>query len=165
MVFMDYPYGNAAEVQNADGTYTYTCQHGSDECIGNMYEACAIEHFPLITNYIPQWWPFFYCMEKSGTPQSATTASGCAASGNINWSTIQTCATTTNPAQGSSTDGNPLMHSIAVATNNLVPPHQWTPWVTINNVALNSAQIDMSLLGLLCNNTAYWPTGKPSCCP
>jgi interferon gamma-inducible protein 30 len=165
MTFQDFPYGNANEVKNADGTYTYSCQHGVNECIGNMYEACAMEHYPAydpVTN-IPQWWNFFYCMEKSGTPYQTSTASNCAASGGLDWNVITTCSTTTNPAQGSTTDGNPYMHQIALATNNLVPPHQWTPWVTINGVALNQAQLDMSLLSILCTN--YWPSGKPSCCP
>jgi len=66
MVLSSFPYGNAKETQNADGTWTFTCQHGVNECIGNMYEACAIEHNNSTgTNNVPTWWPFFYCMEKS----------------------------------------------------------------------------------------------------
>ena len=37
-----YPYGNAHYTANANGSYTFTCQHGPKECQGNIYEACII---------------------------------------------------------------------------------------------------------------------------
>jgi len=157
-----FPYGNANEVKNADGTWRFSCQHGTEECIGNMYEACAIEHYNKsdATN-VPVWWGFFYCLELSGNAGNTATASNCASKNGIDWSIIQTCAGP-SPDQGSSTDGNPLMHSIAVATINLVPPHQWTPWVVLNGSPLSQAQLDMSLTTLVCN--AYTGTDKPPAC-
>lgn len=37
-----FPYGNARQTLNADGTYTFACQHGPVECYGNLIEVCAI---------------------------------------------------------------------------------------------------------------------------
>jgi len=158
--FMAYPYGNAQEKQNADATWTFTCQHGNSECIGNMYEGCAIEHYPTVTQGVPAWWPFFLCLEASGNAGTASVAQNCAKNNNIDWNVIDACSGS-NPAQGTAADGNPHMHSIAVATNSLVPPHQWTPWVVINGSPLNQAQLDASLIKLVCQ--AYTGT-PPSCC-
>jgi interferon gamma-inducible protein 30 len=125
-----------------------------------MYEACAIEHYNTTdSKHIPTWWPFFYCMEKSGKAADTTTASGCAKNNGLDWTVITTCSTTTAPQKGSTADGNPLMHNIALATQNLVPPHQWTPWVVVNGSPLTSAQLDLPLTPIICK--AY--TSKAGC--
>jgi interferon gamma-inducible protein 30 len=163
-VLTAWPYGNAQEVKNADGTWTFTCQHGVNECNGNMWEACAIEHYGnnSITVGEPKWWPFYDCMEKSGQAGTASVAQNCANNNGLDWNTISTCATTSNPAKGSTTDGNPWMHNIAVRTNNLQPPHQYTPWVVLNGKPISSADYNLPLINLIC--AAY--TGPlPSCCP
>jgi len=157
---MAYPYGNAQEKQNADGTWQFTCQHGNSECIGNMYEGCAIEHYPTVTKGVPAWWPFFLCLEASGNAGTLSVAQNCAKNNGIDWNVIDTCSGS-NPAQGSSSDGNPNMHKIAVATNSLSPPHQYTPWVVVNGSPLNQAQLDQSLIAIVCKD--YTGT-KPSCC-
>jgi len=165
IAFRAFPYGNANEKQNADGTWTFTCQHGVNECIGNMYEGCAIKHFPGVdskTN-IPIWWPFYYCMEKSGNAADTVVASGCAKNNGLDWVTITDCSTTTNPAQGSSTDGNPNMHQIALSTINLIPPHQWTPWVVVQGTPLTSAQIDLPLTPIVCKEYTTLNSGNSSC--
>lgn len=164
MKFSSFPYGNANEKQNADGTWSFTCQHGENECIGNMYEACAIEHYGGNGQVgVPKWWNFFYCMELSGNAAVESVASNCAVKGGLDWSVIGPSGNCSgsSPQTGTTTDGNPLMHSIAVATNNLNPPHTFTPWVVLNGKPLSSAQLDLSLNTLVCN--AYTGT-KPSCC-
>lgn len=162
-VFRAFPYGNAKEVHNADGTWAYTCQHGVAECQGNMYEGCGIEHYGNNSKTAgePTWWKYFYCLEKSGSAGTASVAQNCANNNNISWQTVSTCAGST-PAQGSSTDGNPNEHTYAVATESLSPPHQYTPWVVLNGKPLSSADYNLSLISLVCN--AYTGT-KPSCCP
>ena len=37
-----YPYGNANERKESNGTWIFTCQHGKDECEGNLVETCFI---------------------------------------------------------------------------------------------------------------------------
>jgi interferon gamma-inducible protein 30 len=163
MDFMVWPYGNANEKQNADGTWAYTCQHGVNECIGNMWEACAIEYNNVTLNdahHTPKWWSFFLCMEASNQAGVESVASACAQKGGLDWSQINTCAGP-NPAVGTATDGNPLMHKIAVVTNNLQPPHQWTPWVVINGVPLTEDQLNLSLTKLVCQ--AYTGTPPSGC--
>jgi len=146
----EFPYGNAKESQNADGTWTYTCQHGVNECIGNMYEACAIEHYNTTTGKVPTWWPFIYCMYKSQDAGNATVAEKCATNNGINWQTVTTCAST-DPQKGSKEDGNPLMHTLAVETGALIPPHTFTPWVVVDGKPLTSSQLDLPLTPIVCN--------------
>jgi len=150
MDFTSYPYGNANEKQNADGSWSFTCQHGVNECIGNMYEACAMEHNNATdSKNVPVWWPFFYCMEKSGNAADTVVASGCAKNNGLDWTVITTCSGT-DPSKGYPTDGNPLMHKLAVATGSLQPPHQWTPWVVVDGTPLTSAQLDLPLTPIVC---------------
>jgi len=167
ITFRSFPYGNANEKQNADGTWTYTCQHGVEECNGNIYEDCAIEHYNTTdpSKKYPTWWPYFLCMEKSGTAGDPTTASNCATNNGLDFNVIKTCAGS-NPAVGSSTDGNPLMHQTALATINLIPPHQWTPWVVVSGTPLTSAQLDLPLTPIVCTSFAKVCAGQtpPAAC-
>jgi len=118
-----------------------------------MYEACAIEHYNTTdkSGMYPTWWPFFYCLEKSANAADVTVVSNCATANGLDWNIIKTCAGSA-PAVGTTSDGNPLMHNIAVATNNLQPPHQWTPWVVVNGSPLSSAQLDLPLVPIVCND-------------
>lgn len=152
--FMLYPYGNAKETQGSDGTWKFTCQHGKSECQANMYQACGIHQ----KNATKDWWPMIICMEKARNP--ATAAQDCATSAGMDWSQIKDCAGVL-PAQGSKDIGNPLMHSIAQATTNLSPPHQWTPWIVMDGKPLSSSQLDKDLKKLVCY--AYTGT-KPAGC-
>jgi len=129
-----------------------------------MYEACAIEHNNSTdSKHIPTWWPFFYCMEKSGSAGEEATASQCAKNNGLDWTVISTCSGS-NPAVGSPTDGNPLMHSIGVATSSLQPPHQWTPWVVVNGSPLTEAQLDLPLTPIVCAAYAKTCSTVPSGC-
>lgn len=152
-----FPYGNART--SGTGPWSFSCQHGKNECIGNMYQACAMEHNNGTSAAgVPNWWPFVYCMENSRDPVSS--ASKCASDNNVDWSAITTCAGS-DPASGSADDGNALMHSIGEATNNLQPPHQWTPWVVLNGKPLSSAELDLPLYKLICK--AYQGTLPSGC--
>lgn len=53
-----YPFGNAK--QNKWGKTIYTnCQHGEDECLGNMIMNCAIDKYDFKTQALP----FIVCFE------------------------------------------------------------------------------------------------------
>ena len=84
-----YPYGNAKEIPNADGTYTYQCQHGDEECIGNFREACIIYSTGFNTT---QYFPVIECMEASGDPVSYGRKCLQKFAPQIKWSSIRKCA-------------------------------------------------------------------------
>ena len=60
--FKAYPYGNARTIQNGS-SWSFTCQHGVNECYGNMIEACAINTYDWYTQALP----FIICLE-GGAP-------------------------------------------------------------------------------------------------
>jgi len=145
-----YPYGNAKETQQG-GKWVFTCQHGASECLGNMIEACAIKYHQ---NSTAEWVNFISCCETSSQPVDKVGASCASKQGWTDYSTgIMSCV--------NGKEGNDLMHSIAVATQSLQPPHQWTPWVVMNGKPLTESQLDQSLTKLVCN--AYQGTKPPGC--
>eukprot|EP01099_Mayorella_cantabrigiensis_P002518 TRINITY_DN209_c0_g1_i2.p1 TRINITY_DN209_c0_g1~~TRINITY_DN209_c0_g1_i2.p1 ORF type:complete len:223 (-),score=35.87 TRINITY_DN209_c0_g1_i2:88-756(-) len=143
-----YPYGNAKETQNGT-SYTFSCQHGANECTGNLIETCAIK----ILQDQKLWYPFIYCLESGDVTKDGKT---CATSLGINWDPISACA--------NGTQGNQYEHEMAVATNNLVPAHTYVPWIIINDISHNDDLqnwAQQNLLSLVC----YLYTGtKPAGC-
>lgn len=115
-----------------------------------MVEACAKDY---TNNTASIYMPFVECLENG---QPATDGHRCAKT--VGWPTD---AWTTIDACTTSSKGNKLMHEIAVATNNLNPPHQWTPWVVMNGKPLTDSQMDDTLIKLVCD--AYQGT-KPAAC-
>ena len=117
------PFGNA--IGPLSPPPVWDCQHGNNECIGNRWEQCAISHYP--TNHFP----FFLCMEKCGGPcqeQGAFTklAKKCAASSNLNFTTLSTCF-----------DG-PESQQLQQRFHDLTPAdHQYTPWVVVDGTMLS----------------------------
>jgi len=146
MNFTLFPYGNAHE--SGSGPYKFTCQHGTNECAANMIFACAMHFHPDPQDY----YPMISCMEEASS--TATAGKQCASASKFDWNEINDCT--------SSTLGNNLMHQVALATDSLVPKHQWTPWVVMNGKPLSQSQLDQDLVKLVCN--AYQGTDKPSAC-
>jgi len=139
-----YPYGNAQE--SYDGSqWQFTCQHGDQECQGNIILTCAIRLNPDVK----QWLPFANCMEGGNDPVSS--AQGCAQQTNLDWSRINECTT--------SSQGNQWEHEMAQATDNLDPPHQYTPWVMVNGA--HSTDAENQLQPVVC---AAWQGAPPPAC-
>ena len=67
-----YPYGNAQQAQNRDGSWNFTCQHGGQECLGNLLEVCLINHLNRDFNL---YLPVISCMESADDPVES--AEGC----------------------------------------------------------------------------------------
>jgi len=95
-----------------------------NECVSNMYKACAQSHFPTIdeTTSTPAWYPFFHCIESSDLatdriplPYNCTIISECARSANIDYDVLQKCVGML-PEVGDPLDGNLIMHEISKAT-------------------------------------------------
>jgi len=135
------PYGNARE--NPDKTFS--CQHGAPECKGNMIEACAIYAYPDQTKS----WPFLVCMERGNPPNDGQK---CATQTGLDWTTINNCYNNASLSYS-------IMHGHAQDTQRLQPPHQYTPWITLNGKPLY--QDFSNMLRKIC--AAYTGTKPPGC--
>lgn len=137
---VEVPYGNAQMVGGEP-----QCQHGPEECQGNKYECCAIQSFPNQT----QWFPFVSCMEAAGDSMLQSVGK-CANQAGISKDTIETCY--------NGDAGTQCIKNAAKQTNSLNPPHQYTPWITVNGRHLSNTD---HLTSVVCSEM----TGpKPSIC-
>ncbi|WAR17949.1 GILT-like protein [Mya arenaria] len=130
-----------APPETKDGDkWKFECQHGDQECIGNLIETCAIN----ILKDIKVYFPFINCIEgKSGMPEKD--AEECASQQQIDLNPIITCAN--GPM------GNALEHQMALQTDALNPPHKYVPWVTLNGVHTEKLErkAEEDLLNLICD--------------
>ena len=121
-----YPYGNAWQMYvRENNSWLFTCQHGPDECWGNLFHACVISNYPQKENYFP----VIYCM-MSYNINIQDAARICSNKYNISMSLVQQCM--------ASPQGNAKMHDLAVMTEK--SEHGYVPWITINQVHSNEIQ-------------------------
>ncbi|XP_002126795.2 gamma-interferon-inducible lysosomal thiol reductase-like [Ciona intestinalis] len=113
------PYGNAKEVQLSSGMWNYTCQHGAEECVGNLIENCIIHYSE---DKFDTYFPILYCMEDASDPIKA--AEMCVKKSDLDWDQIHTCS--------KGEQGNHLMHKSAMKTEALDPAHKYVPWIVAN---------------------------------
>ncbi|XP_045907426.1 gamma-interferon-inducible lysosomal thiol reductase [Micropterus dolomieu] len=142
------PYGNAQE-KSAGQKYTYECQHGEQECLGNMIETCLL-------NMTKMAFPIIFCMESSGDViKEAKTCVELYGEPDLTWGSIMSCV--------NGDLGNQLMHQNALKTNALKPSHQYVPWVTINGEHTDDLQNKAmsSLFSLVCS---MYKGPKPEAC-
>lgn len=148
------PWGNA----KAEPSGAVQCQHGANECIANTIESCAIAH----STSTKQWFDFLNCFESAyesswrslwgGAKKMEAAAAACASKGGIG--DLSTCY--------NGDEGKKLQQAAHNATSSLNPPHQYTPWVTINDVPGDMEKWDdNTMLKKICD--AYTGT-KPSGC-
>ncbi|XP_005107684.1 gamma-interferon-inducible lysosomal thiol reductase [Aplysia californica] len=143
------PYGNAREYKDGDH-WRFDCQHGEEECLGNIIQTCAIAIVQNKSVYIP----FIHCMETSGISVKSA-AEKCAKQFPVPLGEIMNCST--------SKRGNELEHQMAVKTDALKPPHQYVPWVTLNGVHTEKIEkeAEANLLKLICDT---YQGQKPAAC-
>ncbi|KAK9498019.1 hypothetical protein O3M35_003907 [Rhynocoris fuscipes] len=145
------PYGKAHTIETDEGTYTFKCQHGAKECLGNKIHACAIKRAPndlirvkvvtcmIINNYIP---------DEIGQT--------CCEKYNISWKSVESCA------HGS--EGVQLLKEQGDYTNELNPPISFVPTVLINKDRSNQRRILKNLLLEVCATLKkVSPTPIPEC--
>nr|AUF83055.1 interferon-gamma-inducible-lysosomal thiol reductase [Trachinotus ovatus]AWJ95314.1 GILT protein [Trachinotus ovatus] len=141
------PYGNAMEKPEGQ-KFIFQCQHGEQECLGNMIETCLI-------NMTSNAFPIIFCMESSS--DVINSAKSCAElySPQLSWDKVMSCV--------KGDQGNQLMHLNAMKTKALKPPHQYVPWVTINGEHTEELQDKAmaSLFTLVCN---MYKGNKPPMC-
>lgn len=130
--------------------YKYSCQHGPDECFGNVVQSCASHIF----NDTILSLAFVTCMSLAERPHQA--GRECARGIARNWKAIQRCA--------NGGKGRLLQDEMGERTWNLDPPHHYVPWIVINGVHNNEQQAmaQTDLLQVVCDAT---PDGrKPPPC-
>ncbi|KAK6167363.1 hypothetical protein SNE40_021410 [Patella caerulea] len=145
------PYGNASE-KKANGSYTFRCQHGANECYGNVIEACAIKYLKDFDAYFP----YIYCVEQNITKGPEQAAKACALNKAINIDEIMTCA--------KGDEGTMLIHVAANKTKSLTPSQYYVPWIVLNGVHTESMTktATTDLLRLVCDT---YKGVRPTACP
>ncbi|XP_077374136.1 gamma-interferon-inducible lysosomal thiol reductase-like isoform X2 [Festucalex cinctus] len=141
------PFGNAQEAPSGS-KYVFKCQHGEQECLGNMIQACLL-------NMSDNAFLIIFCMEASTDIVAAAKNCVHLYSPQLSWGRIMSCV--------NGELGNQLMHQNALRTNTLNPPHQFVPWVTINGEHTDDLQkkATTALLPLICN---LYKGIKPAVC-
>ncbi|KAJ4971705.1 hypothetical protein NE237_004804 [Protea cynaroides] len=114
------PYGNA-EIQGND---TIVCQHGPDECLLNTVEACAIDVWPDVNKHFN----FIYCVEQLVKEGKYKKWQSCFKKTRVDPKPIVECYNTKH--------GKEIELYYANITGSLQPPHEYVPWVTVNDQPL-----------------------------
>ena len=136
------PFGNAKEAFNeTTNLYDFECQHGENECYGNLIETCAIQVMGRIRSY-----EVILCIETNiaGFKRDFdNTLAYCLADDEALLEEVKSCV--------DSDMGNYYEHQMAQKTSS---EHKWVPWVVVNGVHDQDAedQIIKSLTDYLCGD-------------
>jgi len=145
------PYGKACSysVPDVNGTYSFVCQHGSNECLGNKLLACALNLYTDENTQVE----FVYCVENSTEPYNA--GEQCATELGLDWDAIETCF--------DSNTANSYLFENGEITRSLNPTLNSVPWIVINGNHTQDTQVaaQYDLLNFLCDT--YQGT-KPAAC-
>ncbi|NWV01967.1 GILT reductase, partial [Upupa epops] len=144
------PYGNAKE-KNISGKWHFECQHGPEECLGNMIQTCLMHTAQNFSTYFP----VIFCLESGSSATKNLEACLQVYAPQLDGHRIASCV------RGDM--GATLMHRNAQLTQALDPPHQFVPWVVINGKHTDElqAQAEASLLRLICQ---LYQGEKPEAC-
>ena len=123
-----YPYGNAREREGANGEWIFNCQHGDNECNGNMVETCFIN---LVGFEQDLWVPFLESFDKELNADDGvnalTVAQKVLSSGNYNvtFNELSACY--------NSSTGNAYEHQMGLWTEEEIQKGMdGTPWIVLN---------------------------------
>lgn len=105
---------------------TALCQHGSQECLENLVEACAKYKNPDDVMAVSV---FAWCVESSEKLSIET----CADMAGLDSGEISDCV--------SGSDGILANQAVAAATVALDPPHTGTPWVLVNGKQADTSNL------------------------
>jgi len=121
------------------------CQHGADECLADVLEACVMDAYPDPSVYAP----FITCFEgEHGADVSA--AKSCAAAAALDYTPVAKCLGDDNKTAA-------LDAKMAKATAKLGAAKLGTPWVVLNGKNIDPT----SLLDQVC---AALDAPKPAGC-
>ncbi|KAK9920360.1 hypothetical protein M0R45_028915 [Rubus argutus] len=149
------PYGNA-QVQQPNNTIV--CQHGPDECYFNSVEAVqstSATYFPYISLMQKRHFKFIHCLEGQlieGKQSKEDAWVTCCVQLKMNPEPLGKCY--------SSGYEKKLILQNAKETDHLVPPHQYVPWVVVNEQPLKDDYLNF--VSYVCN--LYKGSPKPKAC-
>ncbi|NWS64043.1 GILT reductase, partial [Chunga burmeisteri] len=137
--------------RNISGKWQFQCQHGPEECLGNMIETCLMHEAEDFSTYFP----VIFCLESGSSVTKNLEACLQVYAPQLDGARIAACV------QGDT--GAALMHRNAQLTEALDPPHRYVPWIVINGKHTDElqAQAEASLLGLICR---LYQGEKPEAC-
>jgi len=147
------PYGNAHQQQEGN-SWSFECQHGPDECHGNLQQSCMFNYVKDQDTYID----IIYCIENSDNIVNDAQVKKCLQDSAVPASTIQDIQTCWEGEEGIQ-----LHHENGVKTEQLVPPHKYVPWVTFNDehsIDNESMYCQDDLCSCLCDD---YLTDVPEC--
>ena len=130
------PFGNAKESYNEKTKkYDFTCQHGENECYGNLIETCAINIMGKQKSY-----DTIICIEGNIASYSKNfdkTLEYCLKDDQDNLALVKECVT--------SDIGNTYQHIMAMKTED----HKWVPWIMVDGV--HDVAVEEQILSSLYN--------------
>ncbi|KAG8183041.1 hypothetical protein JTE90_018087 [Oedothorax gibbosus] len=142
-----FPYGNAHYSGQHD-EYTFTCQHGPNECYGNMVQTCYIE----LVNNTDSRIKFINCAFKER--DQSKSLGKCIPDVDLRRQ-VKKCVT--GPL------GRNLEYEVAKKTESLNPRHSFIPWITVNgkgDASLND-KANENLMSVVCDEIS---DPKPDAC-
>ncbi|CAH9125144.1 unnamed protein product [Cuscuta epithymum] len=117
------PWGNTQTAPN----HGWICQHGPDECLLNLVEACAISSWSNLIQEIMQF-RFVYCIELLHLENRHSDWKSCFAATGLSEIPVRDCF--------NNGVGILLEQGYAAETASLIPTHRFVPWVLVNNQPL-----------------------------
>ena len=136
------PFGNAKEVYNiSTKKYDFTCQHGENECYGNLVETCAIQILGRVKSY-----SVIICIESNIAKYDKNfdnTLEYCLSNDENILKEIKDCV--------SSDMGNFYQHQMAQKTD---ANHKWVPWITVDGYHDENVENEIigSLIDYICGD-------------
>lgn len=130
------PYGKAS-YRKSPRDYTFECQHGPTECLGNMVHACGVKHVPDSKLQMK----FIHCMIYDNYDPLAA-GQKCAEELELDWAPIRDCAT--------SLEGKELHAMHGDDTHSLRPKVSFIPTVLLNGAQDSQRSILKNFLLEVC---------------
>ncbi|XP_037503450.1 gamma-interferon-inducible lysosomal thiol reductase [Rhipicephalus sanguineus] len=111
------PFGNA-KIKVVNGTVTFDCQHGPDECYINEVQTCAVKYVHPTRKLLD----FVACMLSQDKPTEA--GKPCAEKVGTDWGVLDRCS--------SGPEGTQLMYEMGKRTRDHMPRIEYVPWIEVN---------------------------------
>lgn len=149
-----WPYGKATTRVTSDG-YEFDCQHGEQECIGNMFHACVEEKVEDAAKRLEM----IKCM-ISDNYEPENSAKNCASESGVDFQEILTCAT--------GAQGQELHYQAGLKTQALSPKVSFIPTIEIDESQMSQKAILKNLLKEVCavySSKYLTPREKLANCP